>query len=189
MIKAAIATLAVLAAISATAEAGTRKIKLTVSQLAPDGENVNRYLGNAVYMSDEGWGFVSVPFVLPGDYKTNSTITVKLDYSHEQAGCSLHAGGQGVFRVRKGKPPSDLNLNDPGVGLTSVGGLIFATPSPAGTVASRTFKISKPTEGPILSQKAGDTISMNFFRDGGAAEDTCVSSLAITGATIIYETN
>lgn len=174
---------------ASTAEAGTKKIKLDVNEFEADGNFAVPELGFSVTISDAGPGIVSVPFVLPANYKTNSTLTVKMNYAIEDTGCNVMAGAVAVLRARKGKLPSVLDYADVGSGISTVGGLVFAAPAVAGSVASRTMKVERPTAGNILTQKAGDTVTLVFARVGIAADDTCTSSLAVTGATIIYETN
>jgi hypothetical protein len=191
MMKSALSSLLAFAVIAGAtaAEAATKKVKLDVNELAGDGTMAVAHMGLSITIDDAGLGIVSVPFVLPANYKANSTLKVKVHYAIEETGCNLLAGAAGVLRARKGKLPSILGSSDAGSGLTTVGGEIFAAPAVAGALATKTVRVARPTAGTILSQKPGDTVTLMFGRAGFVAGDTCTSSMAVTGATILYETN
>ncbi len=94
-----------------------------------------------------------------------------------------------VFRVRFGARPDRGAVNVPGSGLIFAGSVTVAVPAANDTVFGQTVLLNKPTAGSVLNQKAGDTLTMIFARDGSDAADTCTDVLEAVGATVVYKTN
>lgn len=175
-------------AAGSAAKAATKKIKYDANELgfiAPatggDGISVN--------LPDGATSFLTIPVVLPADYKKNSQIKFKINYSIGQTGCNLVLSPYIVLRVRNGKAPAGGVVNVAGSGLLFAGSTTVAAPAVDGAVFSHTAVLNKPTAGAMTSQQAGDTITVAFLRSGSAGADTCTNGLAATGATIVYQTN
>ena len=175
-------------AAGSAAEAATKKIKLDANELgfispATGGDGIS------VNLPDAATSFVTVPVVLPADFKKNSQLKFKINYTIGQIGCNLALTPYIVLRVRNGKAPAGGVVNVAGTGLVFAGSTTVAAPAVSGAVFSHTAVLNKPTVGAMTSQQAGDTITVAFIRGGSAAADTCTNGLGATGATIIYQTN
>jgi hypothetical protein len=175
-------------AAGSAAEAATKKIKYDANELGFIAPAIGGD-GFSVVQIDGVTSFLSVPVVLPADYKNNSQIKVKVNYSINQTGCNLLLSPFAVLRARSGLPPSGGLIGAPGIGLAVVGSTTVATPAITSQVFSQATLLNKDTVGAVTSQKAGDTITIYFARGGGAVADTCTNGLNATGATIIYQTN
>ncbi len=73
---------AALLAASASAEAATKKIRLDANELGFLMPSDGRF-GYSVLLPDGALSIVTVPFVLPADYKKNSQIKVRINYTTE----------------------------------------------------------------------------------------------------------
>ncbi len=179
---------AALLAASASAEAATKKIKLDVNELVAIAPSTF-VLGLAITIPDGALNAVSVPFVLPADYKKNSQVKIKINYYAGQTGCNFALTPYLVFRARPGRAPTGGAVNTAGTGLVFSGSTIVAAPAVTGAVFSQTALLNKQTGSPMVDQKAGDMITVVFARDGSSVTDTCINAIATVGATIVYQTN
>jgi hypothetical protein len=180
--------LALLAGAS-TAEAGTKKVRLDYNELNPDGIISGTLMGMYTIMGDAGLTFVTVPWVLPSDFKTNSTIKMKVHLATAEIACNVFGGVVAVMRARPGKITSALGIGDAGHGITNATGLVYAVSPTAEKLFAHSSTLAKPTAGTITSQKAGDMLSVMFAREGTNVADTCTDALLVSGVTFTYETN
>lgn len=123
-------------------------------------------------------------FQLPGDYKTNSPVTIRYYFLSDGFDCSLPIQVSGVRRSRLGFFSQEFT--GAASGLSKAGSGSISSPSPF-VPFKADFKLRPPTTGPFMnSQVAGDRLTVAIARVG--VSDPCANSVTVEDVEIIYTT-
>lgn len=165
---------------AAPAIAKQRAITFTAGSFLPDSEAMPG--GHSIVLPEGANAAVNMSIVLPPDYKTNSTIKLRVTAATSDA-CNARLRVVGFTRIRNGE---ELYANLAGV--TAIGGNA-ATSTGNAQVFGKTYEIRGMTTGPVQGQKPGDILNIEIGRESMHAEDTCTGPVYIFGAIARYTYN
>jgi hypothetical protein len=138
-------------------------------------------------LPDGGASEVAVTFRLPSNYKKNSTIVVRAQLSSVDLACDVVVKPLNVKRSRIGRVGSLLPATDGGA--SAAVSSIVPMPDLSGRHFTQKFKLKPANVGPLLTQVAGDVISLTFGRDGLSGDDGCPSDLFLHFVDVTYTAN
>lgn len=180
------ATCVILAASLATilpavpAVAKQRAITFTPGSFLPDSEAMNG--GHSIVLPEGANASVNMSIILPPDYKTDSTIKLRVTAATSDA-CNVRLRVVGFTRIRNGEALYP-NL----AGITAIGGNV-ATATGNAQVFGKTYEIRGLTTGAVQGQKPGDILNVAIGRESMHAEDTCTGPVYVFGAIARYTYN
>jgi hypothetical protein len=134
-----------------------------------------------LWFADGTKNTASFHFVLPPDYTPGAAIVGSFNWHTAASSCNVAWKANYVSASR----PGLVHV----VGINAQTGMSDPTPIAAGTAANvvqtATFTISSPTAS--FTFQPGDSYTFGLFRDGLAANDSCLASAAIDSMVIRYE--
>lgn len=166
------------------AHAATRSIYISPATMAPNPPPAAAGM-NPLDLNANVDTIFSVSFLLPADYKPNTTATLRLVLDRPGInGCTVILAAPALVRLRPGQAIYST-------GLPSLDGMTNGAPTlinlPVNKVVVRTFKISAPTRSPFQDQLAGDGILVQFLRNGTNPQESCNYPVRIWQAEVRYE--
>jgi hypothetical protein len=170
--------LAALAVTAASALAGTRSVIVTPTQMGDVNPDARYYL---LEQSQPSTGFLH--FLLPADFKKNSTATLRLTLFNPGSECLMRFGFVAIDRWRGGLatvsgPPGAMGLS---------GGSYKDVALAADRVIVKSYEVKGMTTGTIKGQRKGDVVSAMFQRVGDDANDDC-GPVFVTSGELRYKT-
>ncbi len=129
----------------------------------------------------------AINFLIPKDYKKNSTIKLKVRYLLGVGACSIELTVDGAVRLRVGAEPS-IGLG-PASGAQVSGSAVVTLTSMVPKSFVKEITVKPVGSGSIANQKAGDNVIVVFGRNGTSGSDTCAGSAAATSVKVEYTTN
>jgi hypothetical protein len=173
MLKASIAALALVATACPPAYSAKRSFSIPTAAMSP---LVGVTDFGLLIIENTGSPLIRINFSLPADYKSGSTVKLRLAFESDKA-CTGQISVNGVVRARPGTPY-----------IVSVGGVTIedggAVPMTPGILTRKTIAF-KPTAG-FAGQKPGDYFAMLLQRDADASGDTCYSLMALQHGEVRY---
>ncbi len=169
------------------AEAGTKSFVVNGTDLRAEPKTSEKPYG--VDLSHLALNSVWVGFTLPKDYKKNSAVTLRLRAvtGLGTPPCDMVLNADGTYRGRPGNVFTLVTGASSGLAESAPGA--FTVPATPNQMFTRTFEMKKATFGPILDQKAGDSIIALVSRQINNPLDTCQSTLFVLSAKITYTTD
>jgi hypothetical protein len=178
------AALATLATPGGSAQAYDRSFSISDTSLELTPPAVRQ--GVLVLLPNTGLPAFGLTFVLPVDYRRNSTVRLSLLMATSGNGaCRVHFTPIVLIRRRQGV--NDVFRAPPGAGsgLTVTNGSETQQLIP-GTDSAKFYTIGRAASGAFSEMLAGDVVSIGFVRRSALAEDTCTGSLVIYGGEVSY---